>query len=96
MTNIDDKQIGGKHYKQKTQHWNVVTELGWDYYVGNATKYLWRLGKKHPSLLGQLEDLNKSIHYLEKKKELLEAELNRELDDILGEEPQPKGYVDQD
>jgi hypothetical protein len=47
-------------------------------------------------VLGQLEDLNKAIHYLEKKRELLEAELNSELDDILGEEPQSKGYVDQD
>ena len=45
----DAKQVGGEHYKEvpeHLQHWNVVAALGWDYFVGNATKYLWRLGKK--------------------------------------------------
>lgn len=74
--NVDSKQIGGGHYKsvpEELQHWNVVHRLGWDYYIGAATKYLWRLGKKG-SPEKAIEDIGKAIHFLEKKKELMEAE----------------------
>lgn len=73
----NDKQIGGAHYRVETgipQHWDVVIALGWDYLTGNATKYLWRLGKKGGPEK-ELEDLQKAIHYLEKKQELLRAKL---------------------
>ena len=72
----DTKQVGGAHYKVEgeLQHWNVVAAMGWDYFVGNATKYLWRLGKKGGPEK-ELEDLQKAIHYLEKKQELLRAKL---------------------
>ena len=96
----NDKQVGGTHYRSEgiPAHWDIAYALGWDYFVAAATKYLWRLGKKHPEKLGQLEDLAKAIHYLEKKRELLEAELNADLDVILkddGSEP-GRGYVKQD
>lgn len=72
----DDKQVGGAHYKVEgeLQHWNVVAAMGWDYFVGNATKYLWRLGKKGGPEKA-LEDLEKAIHYLEKKRELMKSQL---------------------
>lgn len=79
----NDKQVGGSHYKSTTpgipEHWDVAVALEWDYFIGAATKYLWRLGKKNPTTRGVLEDLEKSIHYLEKKRELLQAQLNTEL-----------------
>lgn len=71
----DEKQIGGVHYKNvKFQHWDVVYALGWCYLVGAATKYLWRLGRKGDAAK-KLEDVEKAIHYLEKKAEQLRAEL---------------------
>lgn len=64
----NEKQVGGSHYKKtKLQHWDVVAIMGWDYYIGNATKYLWRLGLKGDPV----EQIDKAIHYLEKKRELL-------------------------
>jgi len=76
MTHADDKQVGGEHYKkhgERLQHWNVVAEMGWDYFIGNATKYLWRLGEKGGPDKA-IEDVSKAIHYLEKKRELMMVE----------------------
>lgn len=72
----DNKQVGGNHYKVEgeLQHWNVVAAMGWDYFVGNATKYLWRLGKKGGPEKA-LEDIEKAIHYLEKKREIMKLQL---------------------
>jgi len=72
----NDRQVGGSHYHQEgaPQHWDVVRLLGWDYYLGAATKYLWRLGRKggpHKAI----EDISKAIHFLEKKREIMEEEL---------------------
>jgi len=74
----NDKQIGGSHYKQEgtPQHWDVVTALNWDYLLGAATKYLWRLGRKGDEAKA-IEDISKAIHYLEKKRELMQAELTK-------------------
>jgi len=76
----NNKQVGGTHYATDDdlpQHWDIVIAMGWDYLVGNATKYIWRLGKKHTSIGGQIEDINKAIHYLEKKREVLSKEFNK-------------------
>lgn len=88
-TPANAKQIGGDHYKSAVdlQHWDVVARMGWCYYIGNATKYLWRLGKKGGPEKA-IEDIGKAIHYLEKKRELLQAELD-------GSAP-TRGYVNQD
>jgi hypothetical protein len=88
MSSANEKQVGGQHYKglEKYQHWDVVTALNWDYLVGTATKYLWRLGRKG-DLTKSIEDVDKAIHYLEKKRELMVAERDSE--------PGP-GYVNQD
>jgi len=69
----DKRQVGGGHYKdvpEHLQHWNVVAALGWDYFIGTATKYIWRAGKKDDPV----QELEKAVHYLQKKIELLRAE----------------------
>jgi hypothetical protein len=79
--NADSKQVGGEHYKgsaNEIQHWNVVYERQWCYLVGAATKYLWRLGRKGDEAK-KLEDVEKAIHYLEKKAEQLRAELGTQI-----------------
>lgn len=71
----NSKQVGGKHYSTRgLQHWDAVYEIfGGDYLIGNATKYLARLGKKG-DYDKSIEDLEKAIHYLEKKLEMMKAE----------------------
>lgn len=82
----NDKQVGGQHYAATLQHWDVVYERKWCYLVGCATKYLWRLGRKGDAAKS-LEDVEKAIHYLEKKAEQLRLEL---------QDGEPTGrYVDQ-
>tara|TARA_B110000285_G_scaffold77358_1_gene89085 strand:+ start:52 stop:528 length:477 start_codon:yes stop_codon:yes gene_type:complete len=82
----DEEVVVGKnatnpgHYNsipEELQHWNVVHKMGWDYYLGNATKYIWRAGKKasaHQTIeQKEIEDLKKAIVYLNKKIELLQG-----------------------
>ncbi len=64
-----DKQVGGHHYKKHSiQPWHIIDDYGLDYYKGNVLKYLLR--EKDD----EIEDLEKAIHYLERKIELLEIE----------------------
>jgi hypothetical protein len=95
MSEANGYQVGGDHYRNKKipGHWDIVNELGWDYFIGNATKYLWRLGKKHPGRAGQLQDLDKAIHYLMKKRELLVAEIEQDQAELFGP---TAGYINQD
>lgn len=76
MASCNDKQIGGTHYKSSGvyQHWDVVIALGWDYLIGCATKYLWRLGKKGDRVKA-IEDARKAVHYIEKWIEWQESKL---------------------
>lgn len=78
MENSDpnSRQVGGEHYKNPDlpDHWDVVHRLNWCYLVGCATKYLWRLGRKGDEAK-KLEDVEKAIHYLQKKAAQLREEL---------------------
>lgn len=77
------KQVGGTHYQTGgLQHWDAVYLMfNGDYLLGNATKYLARLGKKGGPDKA-LEDINKAIHYLEKKREILQSELEKHKADV--------------
>ncbi len=63
-----------QHYGGDTlyEHVKVAEALGWieDAFVYNATKYLWRLGKKPNA--EAIEDLRKAIWYLRRKLHNLE------------------------
>lgn len=63
----NDIQIGGDHYKKRVasaglQHWDIVALFNLDYFIGNATKYQFRWEDK-----GGIQDLEKSVHYIQKK-----------------------------
>ncbi len=64
---VNEKQIGGNHYRCKYQHWDFVTNNELHYLQGCATKYLARYRKKNG-----LQDLEKAVHYVEKLKEVYE------------------------
>jgi hypothetical protein len=58
------KQIGGIHYQNKIEPWEIIDSWGLSFYEGNILKYLLR--RKH----NRVEDLQKLIHYAEKLIEL--------------------------
>lgn len=59
------KQIGGNHYSKHTiQPWDIIDEYKLDYYLGNVVKYVLR------DKNNKLEDLEKALHFLEKRIEL--------------------------
>ena len=63
----NDRQVGGKHYKQyKIQPWDAILDWKLDYLSGNAIAYIVRHVDK-----GGKEDLEKAIHYLEKRLETM-------------------------
>jgi hypothetical protein len=71
---MNDKQIGGTHYLEKTiqpwdamESWMTFPEFA-GYLRGNAIKYLARCHDK-----GGLEDLQKAHHYLERLIALMES-----------------------
>lgn len=63
----NDKQIGGNHYRTgDKQHWDWCVEHDIGYLEGCATKYIARWRDKNGT-----EDLEKSLHYIEKRIETL-------------------------
>jgi hypothetical protein len=61
---VNNIQIGGTHYQKEYQHWDLVIDTDMPYLLGCATKYVTRWQDKNG-----VEDLKKSIHYIEKAKE---------------------------
>ena len=70
MSEVNDYQVGGDHYRSEIQHWDYIEENGIGYLEGCATKYATRSRKKHQS---PVEDLNKAIHYCKKLQSLFLA-----------------------
>lgn len=60
----NDYQIGGGHYKNDYQHWDLVCDIDMHYLLGCATKYISRWRKKNG-----IQDLRKALHYLNKAEE---------------------------
>ena len=61
----NDRQVGGEHYKDPIQHWDLVVANDIPYLESVAIKYLMR----HRSKNG-LQDLEKAEHYIQKMKEV--------------------------
>lgn len=67
---LDDKQVGGDHYKKKKiTPWEIIDLLNLDYYEGNALRYLLRYRDKNG-----VEDLKKLRHYVDKLIERMKNE----------------------
>lgn len=60
------KQVGGTHYRNPFQHWDLAHELDLGYFEGQITKYVTR----HRFKKGQ-EDAEKALHFAEKLLELV-------------------------
>lgn len=58
--NVNEKQVGGNHYRSGYQHWDLVLTHGLHYLLGCATKYITR------SKVDRRQDLDKAKHYIEK------------------------------
>lgn len=76
----NEKQVGGTHYREPIQHWDLVAKNQIPYMEAQIIKYVMRHRKKNKE-----EDLRKAQHFLQK---LIELEY--------GDAPQPMvGYVNQ-
>lgn len=64
------EQVGGTHYGQGDlpQHWDLVAMYGWDYFDGQAIKYIMRWKRKNGT-----EDLRKAISFIQKQVEITEG-----------------------
>jgi len=63
---VNDKQVGGTHYKDYAiQPWDFIESNNIPFLEGSAIKYLVRWRKK-----GGIEDLYKAIQNIEKRIEL--------------------------
>ena len=70
----NDVQVGGNHYKSMgVEPWDVVDTWPIDQRIGayrhGALKYVMRMGTKDDNI----QEIRKSIHYLQKLVEVLEA-----------------------
>lgn len=61
----NDYQVGGRHYVKHYQHWDMVCDVKMPYLLACATKYVSRWKEKNG-----VQDLRKSIHYIQKADEL--------------------------
>lgn len=67
LGSANDFQHGGVHYKGSSyQHWDWIRDVGLGYHLGNASKYAFRFPNKNGA-----EDIEKSIHYIDKHNELM-------------------------
>lgn len=58
---VNDKQVGGTHYKSPMECWDYILANDLGYLEGTAIKYITRHSKKNGA-----EDIKKAIHFLEK------------------------------
>lgn len=64
MSEANNRQVGGDHYKSEYQPWDFIIDLQIGYLEGNAIKYISRWRTKNG-----IEDLEKAKHYVTKLKE---------------------------
>jgi len=57
---LEHKQVGGMHYFNPIQPWDIIRAWDLNYWEGNIVKYVLRHKGK-----GKVEDLEKAKHYLE-------------------------------
>lgn len=69
MSNANDTQVGGTHYRahgKEIQHWDLAVMYQWDPFQYQITKYVMRWKYKHATPEERLKDLQKAAHFLQK------------------------------
>ena len=71
MSDANNTQVGGNHYKTESergnpQHWDLAIMYQWDPFQYQVTKYIMRWKTKHSTPAKKLEDLKKARHFLDK------------------------------
>lgn len=56
------------------EHHLVVRAWGLNYWLGQATKYICRAGKKTPTVAGRIEDLKKAAWFIQAEIDYWEAQ----------------------
>lgn len=57
----NEKQVGGSHYREALQHWDIIVANNIPYLEAMALKYIMRHRRKNGK-----QDLEKAMHFLEK------------------------------
>lgn len=65
---VRDQQVGGTHYQNSIQPWDIISAWKLDFWEGNIVKYILRYKDKDG-----VKDLKKAKHYIEY---LIERESN--------------------
>lgn len=66
----NSRQVGGSHYARAIQHWDFAASNGYDYLLGQVTKYLFRWRDKNG-----LQDVEKAAHFLQKAGEIFTSDV---------------------
>lgn len=66
MSNPNDRQVAGTHYKGEWQHWDWTAWNGIGYLEGSLSAYICRYKRKGTPL----QDLEKALHYAQKIEQL--------------------------
>jgi hypothetical protein len=67
-TKANDIQVGGTHYQNGFQHWDLVAKYHLGYFEGQVSKYITR----HRSKNGK-QDVDKALHFLNKMIEVAQV-----------------------
>lgn len=62
----NERQVGGAHYMQGYQHWDMAADFQLGYFPGQITKYITRHRKKN-----KFQDVQKAMHFLDKWEECI-------------------------
>lgn len=72
-------QVNGDHYQgELMQPWDVIALCGFDYFLGNVTKYILRYDRKGEAY----EDLKKAAHYIAKFQSLHHTQQQKRISNI--------------
>ena len=76
---VKNQSYGPQYYKRGSiEVWDFIRDQGLNYHLGNAIKYICRVGYKEDSI----QDLTKAIHYLTNELEHVANDYTRHTPDI--------------
>lgn len=72
MSDANNRQVAGDHYKSGYQHWDWARDIGLNPMQYQISKYVTRSRKKNG-----LQDLEKDLHFAEKERENMIAQMHK-------------------